>query len=78
MSYALQWSEEEHQFHVEETASVTKNAIADFLGRFPDTYITLAIVPTYEEADQLSRELAKKRGLVWSEGDMRWEDSKPR
>ena len=72
MSFMLQWSEDQHQFHVESIERNTELAIQNFLTGGEDSYVTLAIVPTTDEAHKLSLKLAAKRGLVWKEEKMRW------
>ncbi len=76
-SYFVQWSEREHQFHIEQTTSSLEATLKDFLsGGTAEGYVTLAIVDCYEEADKWAHALAKKRDLLWNEEEMRWVDPK--
>lgn len=72
MSYLLQWSEQDHQFHSEEEAVALSSALQDFLQGDTDDYVTVAKVPSALDATRLSHELARKRGLRWSEKEMCW------
>ena len=67
-SYIIQWSEQDHNFHIEQSLSALSSTVQDFLhGGTHDGYVTVGIVSTHDEAEQLSHELARQRGLVWDE-----------
>ena len=62
-SYLVQWSENEHQFHIEQAGSILESTVKDFLsGGTPEGYVTLAIVDSYEEADSGRARLRKSAG----------------
>ena len=74
MTYALRWSEKQHQFDIAKIDIALADGISGFLNpEVEDDYIVLALVPSAEEAHSVSLELAKKRGLVFN--GVGWDDS---
>jgi hypothetical protein len=73
--WLVQWSETQHQFHLEQVGTLLRDEVRAFVKRERRAdYITLAVCATHKDGDAYIEALGKARGMYYDDQIPRWRD----